>query len=66
MNASRKRNPLLPWLISLPIVVVAVAYVGYRFATLDCGVPAISELLVLGVLPVIYMVLMYLTFKSQD
>jgi hypothetical protein len=29
-------------------------------------VPAISELLVLGELPVIYLVLMYLTFKSQD
>ena len=66
MNASRKRNPLLPWLIGLPIVVVAVAYVGYRFAMLDCDVPAISEFLVLGVLPLIYLILMYLTFKSQD
>jgi hypothetical protein len=66
MNASHKRNPLLPWLIGLPIVIVAVAYVGYRFAILDCAVPAISEFLVLGVLPLIYLVLMYLTFKSQD
>jgi hypothetical protein len=66
MQASPKRNPLLPWLISLPIILVAVAYVGYRFATLDCAVPAISEFLVLGALPLIYLVLMYLTFKSQD
>jgi hypothetical protein len=66
MNASRKRNPLLPWLIGLPIVFVAVAYVGYQFATLDCAVPAVSKVLVLGVLPLIYLILMYLTFKSQD
>jgi hypothetical protein len=28
-STSHKRNPLLPWFISLPIVFVAVAYVGY-------------------------------------
>lgn len=66
MEPTPRRNPLLPWLISLPIVIAAVAYVGYRFATLDCAVPAISEFLVLGVVPVIYLVLMYLTFRSQD
>ena len=66
MQTSPKRNPLLPWLISLPIVLAGVAYVGYRFSTLDCAVPAVSEFLVLGILPLIYLILMYLTFKSQD
>jgi hypothetical protein len=65
-STSHKRNPLLPWFISLPIVFVAVAYVGYRLASLDCAVPTISEILVLGVIPVIYLFLMYLTFRSQD
>lgn len=33
---------------------------------LNWAVPAISEFLVLGVLPLVYLTLMYLTFKSQD
>ncbi len=64
--ATRKRNPLLPWFIGLPIVLAAVVYVGYRFAATDCAVPGISIFLVLGVVPVIYLALMYMTLSSQD
>lgn len=60
-----RRNPLLPWWIGLAIIVVAVAYTAYRFACADCGAAALPEFLVLAVVPVVYLVLMFLTFKSQ-
>jgi hypothetical protein len=65
---TRRRNPLLPWWIGLAIVAAAVAYVGYQFTTLDCG-PVTAGLLafvVLGVIPVVYLTLMYITLKSQS
>jgi hypothetical protein len=58
---------MLPWWIGLAIILVAVVYVGYQFTTLDCG-PVTAGLLafiVLGVIPVVYLALMYLTLKSQ-
>jgi hypothetical protein len=64
---ARRRNPMLPWWIGLAIILVAVMYVGYQFTTLDCG-PVTAGLLafiVLGVIPVVYLALMYLTLKSQ-
>lgn len=64
---ARRRNPMLPWWIGLAIILAAVVYVGYQFTTLDCG-PVTAGLLafiVLGVIPVVYLALMYLTLKSQ-
>jgi hypothetical protein len=64
---ARRRNPVLPWWIGLAIVLAAVVYVGYQFTTLDCG-PVTAGLLafiVLGVIPAVYLALMYLTFKNQ-
>jgi hypothetical protein len=58
---------MLPWWIGLAIILAAVGYVGYQFTTLDCG-PVTAGLLafiVLGVIPVVYLALMYLTLKSQ-
>jgi hypothetical protein len=58
---------MLPWWIGLAIILAAVVYVGYQFTTLDCG-PVTAGLLafiVLGVIPVVYLALMYLTLKSQ-
>ncbi|HEY7665306.1 MAG TPA: hypothetical protein VH934_19480 [Xanthobacteraceae bacterium] len=68
MNRStRHRNPLLPWWIGLAITVAAVAYLGYQFTHLDCGPVGAGSLAfgVLGVIPAVYLILMYLTFKSQ-
>ena len=53
----------------MAIVGAAVVYIGYQFTKLasDCG-PVAAGLLafaVLGVIPAVYLVLMYLTFKSQ-
>ncbi len=64
-----QRNPLLPWWIGLAIIAAAVVYVGYQFSKLasDCGPVAAGLLafIVLGIIPAVYLALMYLTFKSQ-
>jgi hypothetical protein len=61
------RNTLLPWWIGLAIILAAVTYVGYQFTTLECGSGTAGYLafIVLGVLPVVYLTLMYLTLRSQ-
>jgi hypothetical protein len=65
---STTRKPLLSWWIGLAIILAAVVYVGYQFTNLACG-PGIAGTLafiVLGVMPAVYLVLMYLTLKSQS
>jgi hypothetical protein len=63
---SRSRNPFLAWWIGLAITAAAVAFVGYQFTREDCG-PNEGSLafIVLGVIPAVYLSLMYLTLKSQ-
>ena len=61
-----RRNALLPWWIGLAIIGAAVAYAAYRFACEDCGVAALPEFLVLAVVPIVYLVLMYLVFRGQS
>jgi len=64
--AARKRNALTPWWIGLAIILVAVVYAGYRFTCLECGPPSIPLLvIILGIMPAVYLTLMYITFKSQ-
>jgi hypothetical protein len=65
---STTRNPLLPWWIGLAIILVAVIYVGYQFTRLECGAgtAAFLAFVVLGVVPAVYLSLMYLTLKSQS
>lgn len=60
-----KRNVLLPWLIGIVIIVAADIWVVYRMFATSCPAPGIVEALVVIVLPVVYLALMYLTFKSQ-
>jgi hypothetical protein len=61
-----RRNFLLPWWIGLFIVLAAIAYFAYRFSCLECGHPGgIIEFMILGVIPIVYLALMYLTLKSQ-
>lgn len=67
-SGSATRNPLLPWWIGLVITLAAAIYVGYQFTTLGCGPGMAGSLafIVLGVMPAVYLVLMYMTFKSQS
>jgi len=64
-SPARRRNPLLPWWIGFFIILAAVAYVAYVFATLENDAAPVLAFIVLGVVPVVYLVLMYLTFTSQ-
>jgi hypothetical protein len=66
MKDAIKRNPLLPWYIGLAITLACVAFVGGRMYAGECPAPVVIELGVLLVIPVVYLVLMYLTFMSQD
>ena len=61
-----QRNRLLPWYIGIVVVLLAVIYVGYQMFVGGCPAPTAVELVVLIVIPVVYLVLMYLTFTSQE
>ena len=61
----RSRNPMLAWWIGLVIILAAIAYAAYRFACLECAPAGFLEFMILGVVPAVYLVLMYLTLKSQ-
>jgi hypothetical protein len=56
---------LLPWYIGIVLVLAAVIYVGYQMWAGSCPAPTIIEIGVLTVIPVVYLVLMYLTLVSQ-
>lgn len=47
------------------LVLAAVIFVGYRMWATSCPAPTIIEVGVLTVIPIVYLVLMYLTFVSQ-
>jgi hypothetical protein len=55
----------MPWYIGMIIIFAAVIFVGYQMWAGSCPAPTIIELGVLTVIPVVYLVLMYLTFVSQ-
>jgi hypothetical protein len=66
-RSASRRNALFPWWIGLAIIAVALAYVGYQFQALNCGPMGYPlQAIVLGILPLVYLTLMYLTFKSQS
>ncbi len=66
MSQTVRRNRLLPWYIGIAIVVVAEIIVGYQMFYVGCPAPVLLELALLVVIPVVYLVLMYLTFVSQE
>jgi hypothetical protein len=65
------RNRLTPWYVGLAVVVLTDLVTGYVFVTKACpagiapDVAVVLLVLVFGVLPAIYLVLMYLALKSQ-
>jgi hypothetical protein len=65
MPEVKKRNPLLPWFIGLALILAIDGWVAYRMFAQDCPAPGAVEAMVVILLPTIYLVLMYLTFKSQ-
>lgn len=66
-SAGNRRNPFLPWWIGLAIIGAAVAYIAYQFSCVDCGAEKpLLAFIVLGIIPVVYLALMYLAFRSQS
>jgi hypothetical protein len=65
-QAAPKRNRLMPWYIGLVLNLAAVLLVGYRMWAGNCPAPTLIEVGVLTVIPAVYLVLMYLTFVSQE
>ncbi|MEP2829128.1 hypothetical protein [Parvibaculum sp.] len=66
MPTQSPRNPLLAWWIGLLIIAAIVIYFAYRFSCMECGHPGgFVEFIVLGIVPIVYLALMYLTLKNQ-
>ena len=66
MAQSGARNRFMPWIIGIIVIIAATGFVAYRMFAGDCPAPGFVEALVLIVVPLVYIALMYLTFKSQD
>ena len=66
MNQIVRRNRLMPWYIGIVVILAAVTYVGYQMFYVGCPAPIGIELGVLIIIPVVYLILMYLTFVSQE
>ncbi len=61
-----KRNRLMPWYVGLAVIFAAVIYLGYLMRATNCGISAPMAFIVLGIMPLVYLVLMYLTLTSQE
>jgi drug/metabolite transporter (DMT)-like permease len=62
---SRRRNALLPWWTGFAIVLASVIYVGVLFANLETDSAPVLAFIVCGIIPVVYLYLMYVTFRSE-
>jgi hypothetical protein len=60
-----RNGRLVPWYIGIGIVLAAVVFVGYQMWATSCPAPTIIEVGVLTVIPIVYLILMYLTLVSQ-
>ena len=66
MMRPRRRNPLLPWFIGLVVIVATDLWVANQMFSTACQATGLAQVLVLVVMPAVYLVLMYLTLRSQD
>jgi hypothetical protein len=66
MSGTVKRNRLMPWTIGLVVILVAVAFAAWQLLSNGCAVPAPTLFVALGVMPAVYLVLMYMTLTSQE
>jgi hypothetical protein len=61
----KQHSRLYPWYIGVAVIVAFELFVGFMFFGPACRVPAIPQILVLVVLPVIYLALMFMALRSQ-
>jgi hypothetical protein len=64
-KATPSNHRLMPWYIGIVIILAAVIWVGYQMWATSCPAPTYLEIAVLTVIPIVYLVLMYLTLVSQ-
>ena len=62
MPVQHARNRFLPWFIGLAIVIIAD---GYLLLQTDEGAAELGQQAAMIAIPIVYLALMYLTFKSQ-
>lgn len=56
---------MMAWWIGFAIILAAIAYAAYRFACMECAPAGFLEFIILGIVPAVYLGLMYLTLRSQ-
>lgn len=66
MRQLEKRNRLMPWVIGAAIIIAADLWVIEQMFSTSCPAPGFVEAIVVIIMPVVYLVLMYLTLRSQD
>ena len=60
-----RRNVLMPWYVGMLIIAPVDIWVAKRLFSDACQAPSIVAAGVVIVIPAVYLVLMYLTLKSQ-
>lgn len=66
MQRQGRYNPLVSWLIGAAIILAADIWVIQRMFATDCPAPGFVEAIVVLVMPVVYLVLMYMTLRPRD
>jgi hypothetical protein len=66
MPQAAKRNRLMPWYVGLVLILLSVAASLWQVLSGGCGAPPAALVIALVVMPVVYIVLMYLTLTSQE
>ena len=61
----KQHSRLYPWYIGTGVIIAFELVVGTLFFGPACRAPAIPQIMVLVVLPVVYLTLMFLALKSQ-
>ena len=65
MATARRHSQLMPWYIGLAIIVLVDIYIAFQFFATNCAAPQLAQFLVVIAVPAVYLVLMYLTLRSQ-
>jgi hypothetical protein len=66
MALSAPRKPIAAWVIGLVVITAIELYLAYTFFGSACSAPVLAQLMVLIALPGVYLLLMYLTLRSND
>jgi hypothetical protein len=63
--AKRRHSRLFPWYVGTGIILAFELYIGLLYFGPACPAPALPQIMVLVVLPVIYLALMFVALRGQ-